>query len=178
MYTSESPITLRIAKVILLKQELWLVYFKSFFNPIFNCKGYSIKTRIVTYLPKWTSTQSKYCKGYSIKTRIVTYIDGYTVLIDTIAKVILLKQGLWPFDCNIFLSHFFIAKVILLKQGLWHSFTSCMWLAIFIAKVILLKQGLWQLYIDFIFTICKNCKEYSIKTRIVTYLKIDLICRS
>jgi len=62
-----------------------------------DCKGYSIKTRIVTFfllLPPFKF--SSYCKGYSIKTRIVTSYDYIYSTFDNIAKVILLKQGLWP----------------------------------------------------------------------------------
>ena len=64
------PLTL-IAKIILLKQGLWLLFWS------FNC---------------WRSC---YCKDNSIKTRIVTFLFRWNLLDRLIAKIILLKQGLW-----------------------------------------------------------------------------------
>ena len=87
---------LYIAKVILLKQGLWLKPINSQLSLLFNCKGYSIKTRIVTRLSfPWQKVFA------------------------AIAKVILLKQGLWPISEIGEIWNLSIAKVILLKQGLW-----------------------------------------------------------
>ena len=110
-----------IAKSILLKQGLWQTYEIFVVTFYTNCKEYSTKTRIVTNsFPTFQKSYS-YCKEYSTKTRIVTF-----------------------FTLKLLNNNYIIAKSILLKQGLWHIFHNIT-------------------FLNF-----KYCKEYSTKTSIVT----------
>ena len=120
----------------------------------FYCKGYSIKTRIVTVLLLLFQNRLLHCKGYSIKTRIVTRTHTSLFLPTFIAKVILLKQGLWLI-------------LIKMREG-----------RVCIAKVILLKQGLWLFIFLPLSPLFHHCKGYSIKTRIVTALLSSIASRA
>ena len=136
-----------IAKSIPLKQGLWL-------------KPHLASQPLCTY-----------CKEYSTKTRIVTDFHIGWVLPVLIAKSIPLKQGLWLIWASITNSLFYIAKSIPLKQGLWLFSFIFLFLGILIAKSIPLKQGLWRYFCSVFFSLLSHCKEYSTKTRIVTWLK-------
>ena len=84
-----------IAKIILLKQGLWLV------------------------LPSFIRSPSSIAKIILLKQGLWLIIPRETVFSVSIAKIILLKQGLWLYLRMIILIWNNIAKIILLKQGLW-----------------------------------------------------------
>ena len=112
---------------------------------IFYCKTLSTKTRIATPYNSGFDQCYHYCKTLSTKTRIAT-------LSHTLHRC----------------THRGIAKHCPLKQGLRHFLGTTNSFFLWIAKHCPLKQGLRHFKGIFNYSVWKNCKTLSTKTRIAT----------
>ena len=150
---------------------MWLNPDTTYDIELLNCKDYSIKTRIVTLgIIPLNFFEVLIAKIILLKQGLWQIFLSRFHLFQRIAKIILLKQGLWLCRLSLMFFCLRIAKIILLKQGLWRCSGGAGAAGVVIAKIILLKQGLWLLPKKPLISSMFYCKDYSIKTRIVTCL--------